>query len=152
VTSLRERWRRFAGLVRAAFAERATPGRVAAAIALGVLLGMSPLLGLQMILGAALSSALKLNRVLTILGTNVTFGPLLPAAIAAEVTVGAKLLGRPLPDLSADHVVSSARDAAAAWWLGFVVLGVPLSAVLALVAFLYARRMVKSPPSAPASD
>jgi uncharacterized protein (DUF2062 family) len=152
VTSLRERWQRFARLVRAAFAERATPGRAAAAIGLGVLLGMSPLLGLQMILAAVLSSALKLNRVLTVLGTNVTFGPLLPAAIAAELKIGTKLMGRPLPDLSSARLVESARDAAAAWWLGFAALGIPLAAVLAGAAFLYARRMVKRQPSEPATD
>ena len=138
---LRARWKRVASVVRAALAERSTPGRVACAIGLGVFLGLSPLLGLQTILGLALASALRLNRVLTVLGTNVTFGPLLPAAVAGEIALGARLLGRPLPDLSREHVLASARDAGLAWWLGFVVIGAPLAAFFAGAAWLYAKRV-----------
>ena len=141
MVSLSERWRRFGKLVRAALSEQSTPGRVAWAIALGVMLGMSPLLGLQTVLAVALSSALRLNRVLTILGTNVTFGPLLPAAIAGEITLGARLLGQPLPDLSREHVVASARDATLAWWLGFGVMAPPLAGLLAALAWRYAKRV-----------
>lgn len=138
---LRARWARLAKVVRAALAERSTPGRVALAIALGVVLGLSPLLGLQTLLAIALASALRLNRVLTVLGTNVTFGPLLPVAVGGEIALGARILGRPLPDLSRDHVLASARDAGLAWWLGFVVLGVPLALAFGGAAFLYAKRV-----------
>ena len=149
---LARRARQFGTRVRAALAERSTPGRVAAAIALGVLLGMSPLLGLQTVLGVVLASALKLNRVLTVLGTNVTFGPLLPAVVAGEIALGAKLLGRPLPDLSREHVLASARDATLSWWLGFGVLAPPLAALLAIAAWGYARRQRAAVTSPDASD
>ena len=137
---LRARWKRLGTAVRAALAERSTPGRVASAIGLGVALGLAPLPGFQMVIAVALASVLKLNRILTLLGTNITFGPLLPAAFAAEIALGTKLLGRPLPDLSREHVLASARDAGIAWWLGFVVIGTPLALLFAGLAWLYAKR------------
>src|SRR5262245_66491344 len=47
-----------------------TPQRTAAAYALGVFLGFSPLLGLHTILGLILAFALSLNRVAVLLGRS----------------------------------------------------------------------------------
>lgn len=77
---------------------RDTPERTAAAYALGVFWGFSPLLGFHTILGLVSAFALGLNRVATILGvySNLpwTIAPYYTLATAA----GAALLGVPVPD------------------------------------------------------
>ncbi|HEY3886316.1 MAG TPA: DUF2062 domain-containing protein, partial [Vicinamibacterales bacterium] len=56
-----------------------TPERTAAAFALGVLIGFSPLLGVHTLLGVVLAFALNLNRVAVLLGVYSNLPWILPA-------------------------------------------------------------------------
>jgi uncharacterized protein (DUF2062 family) len=70
-----------------------TPTRTAAAFALGVFLGFSPLLGLHTVLGLALAFVLGLNRVAVILGVYSNLPWLLPAYYTLTTLAGAAVLG-----------------------------------------------------------
>jgi uncharacterized protein (DUF2062 family) len=70
-----------------------TPHRTAAAYALGVFLGFSPLLGLHTALGLALAFLLGLNRVAVVLGVYSNLPWILPAYYAVSTLAGAAVLG-----------------------------------------------------------
>jgi hypothetical protein len=70
-----------------------TPQRTAAAYALGVFFGFSPLLGFHTMLGLVLAFALDLNRVAVLLGIYSNLPWILPAYYTLTTVLGAKMLG-----------------------------------------------------------
>jgi len=90
-TQVRQRW------TQALLHTHDTPQRTAAALALGVVVGFSPFLGLHVVMGTVLAFVLNLNRVAVLIGvlSNVPWiiGPYYVAATA----LGAWIIGRPLP-------------------------------------------------------
>ena len=74
-----------------------TPRRTAAAFALGVFLGFSPLLGLHTVLGLALAFAFRLNRVAVLIGVYSNLPWILPPYYAMATIVGAAILGVSVP-------------------------------------------------------
>lgn len=80
-----------------------TPQRTAAAYALGVFFGFSPLLGFHTMLGLVFAFALNLNRVAVLLGIYSNLPWILPAYYTLATILGAKLLGvKPRPRLLHD--------------------------------------------------
>lgn len=74
-----------------------TPQRTAAAYALGVFFGFSPVLGLHTILGLVFAFALNLNRVAVLLGIYSNLPWILPAYYTLATMAGAALLGVQVP-------------------------------------------------------
>jgi uncharacterized protein (DUF2062 family) len=74
-----------------------TPQRTAAAYALGVFLGFSPVLGLHTILGLILAFALSLNRVAVLLGVYSNLPWILVPYYTLATWLGAALLGAAPP-------------------------------------------------------
>jgi uncharacterized protein (DUF2062 family) len=73
-----------------------TPERTAAAFALGVFFGFSPLLGLHTLLGLVFAFALNLNRVAVLLGIYSNLPWILPAYYTAATALGAAILRVPI--------------------------------------------------------
>ena len=74
-----------------------TPERTAAAFALGVFFGFSPLLGLHTILGIGFAFLLNLNRVAVLLGVYSNIPLTLAPYYATATWVGAQITGHRLP-------------------------------------------------------
>jgi uncharacterized protein (DUF2062 family) len=74
-----------------------TPQRTAAAFALGVFFGFSPMLGLHTVLGLVCAFALNLNRVAVLLGIYSNLPWILPAYYTLATMGGAALLGVQVP-------------------------------------------------------
>ena len=74
-----------------------TPERTAAAFALGIAIGFSPVLGLHTIIGLALAFALNLNRVALLLGIYANLPWFMPAYYGATTALGAWLTGTRMP-------------------------------------------------------
>lgn len=74
-----------------------TPQRTAAAYALGVFFGFSPLLGLHTLLGLAFAFALNLNRVAVLLGIYSNLPWILPAYYTLATVLGAAILRVKVP-------------------------------------------------------
>ena len=74
-----------------------TPQRTAAAYALGVFLGFSPLLGLHTVLGLVLAFTLNLNRVAVLLGIYSNLPWILPAYYTLATLLGAAVLNVDVP-------------------------------------------------------
>src|SRR5919202_7054512 len=74
-----------------------TPQRTAAAYALGVFFGFSPVLGLHTVLGLVFAFALNLNRVAVLLGIYSNLPWILPAYYTLTTVAGAALIGVQVP-------------------------------------------------------
>ena len=70
--------------------------RIASAIGLGVLMGVMPIWGYQMVCAFALAHILKLNKVITLVASNISLPPLIPFIIFGGYWTGCKLLGQPV--------------------------------------------------------
>jgi uncharacterized protein (DUF2062 family) len=69
------------------------PHKVAAAFALGIFIGMSPLLGIHTILGIFLAWQLRLNKLVTLIGVYVTNPWTIVPIYSFGTWVGTKILG-----------------------------------------------------------
>lgn len=74
-----------------------TPRRIAAAYALGVFFGFSPLLGLHTVLGLVFGFVLGLNRVAVLLGVYSNLPWIIAAYYTLATIVGAAILRVPIP-------------------------------------------------------
>lgn len=74
-----------------------TPERTAAAFALGVLFGFSPLLGLHTVLGLTVAFLLNLNRVAVLLGVYANLPWAMAPYYATATWLGARLTGARVP-------------------------------------------------------
>ena len=116
------------------------PGRLAAGVALGVFIGMTPFYGLQTILAIALAGLLRLNITAVVLATQISNPAFAPFIIAASVWLGDKLGGPPMPvdgswwDLRHPRFYES-------WLRGGLVLGATAGAFCGLVTWLVATRL-----------
>jgi uncharacterized protein (DUF2062 family) len=130
-----------------------TPERTAAAFALGVFFGFSPLLGLHTLLGLVFAFALNLNRVAVLLGIYSNLPWILPAYYTLATMAGAAILQVPLKPKLVGELTSAIADAS---WADFgrlaqaftplawaYVLGSTLGAiVLALIAYRVSLAMI----------
>ena len=90
-----------------------TPHRTAAAYALGVFLGFSPMLGLHAVLGLALAFVFRLNRVAVILGVYSNLPWLVPAYYTLATVAGAAILG---VDVQPRALEEAVREISTASW------------------------------------
>lgn len=130
-----------------------TPRRTAAAYALGIFFGFSPMLGLHTILGVAFAFALNLNRVAVLLGVYSNLPWLLVPYYTLATWLGALILGLELPGDVVRPLLSAMENRSwADFWraanglkpfLWAFALGSTLGAILlALVAYRLALAMV----------
>jgi uncharacterized protein (DUF2062 family) len=132
-----------------------TPQRTAAAYALGVFFGFSPLLGLHTVLGLVFAFALNLNRVAVLLGIYSNLPWILPAYYTLATMGGAAMLGVQIQPGLLKELTSALAEAQ---WADFrelahaltplvwaYVLGSTLGATaLALVAYRVALTMIEA--------
>jgi uncharacterized protein (DUF2062 family) len=132
-----------------------TPQRTAAAYALGVFFGFSPLLGLHTVLGLVFAFALNLNRVAVLLGIYSNLPWILPAYYTLATMGGAAMLGVQIQPGLLKELTSALAEAQ---WADFrqlahalaplvwaYVLGSTLgAAALAVVAYRVALTMIEA--------
>jgi uncharacterized protein (DUF2062 family) len=114
--------------LRAQLTQGVTPGRLAAALALGLAIGTLPLLGVTTLVCALLAAALRLNQPAVQVANYLAY-PLQLVLLVPFFEAGAWLFGRPPVDLT----VAGLRAELAADLVGTVVryLGVTARAVVA---------------------
>ncbi|MBA4371229.1 MAG: hypothetical protein C0402_00025 [Thermodesulfovibrio sp.] len=126
----------FRAKLRQIFSVQEPPRRIAGAFALGVFIGMSPLLGVHTILGIACAWLLKLNRLVTLVGVYVTNPWTIVPIYTFGTWLGTLLLGMDtiLPPIDWAHISFSAllkdfRPLLMPFIIGNTVLGLVSAAV-----------------------
>ncbi len=130
----RKTLRRFRAQVQLLSREHASSGRIGVAVGMGVMLGCSPFLGVQVLLALALARLFGLNRIAIVLGVQISVPPLTPVILFATAQVGALLLrGHWLPlRLAGLRGLPDAR-LLASLFLDMLVGGLVLGAFFALI-------------------
>jgi len=123
-----------------------SPRKIALAFALGVFIGMSPLLGIHTILGIVTAWIFRLNKFVTIVGVFVTNPWTIVPIYTFGTWVGAKLLGfdRLIPDIDWAHLtVKESLHTFGPLLLPFIVGSTLLGVVSACLSYFLVYRMVK---------
>jgi uncharacterized protein (DUF2062 family) len=123
----------------------ATPGRLAFAVFVGVVLGSTPLFGFHFLLCIAVAWLLRLNQVTVYMAANISVPPMVPLLGYASVEVGERLLhGRWLPlavaDFRSTPLPALLGRFYVDWLVGGLVVGSAIGVVLASGVYVLARR------------
>ncbi len=92
------------------FTIKETPHRIALAFALGIFIGMSPLLGIHTVLGILIAWVFRLNKLATVVGVYITNPWTIIPIYTFGTWVGAKCLGIAdiVPDIDWRNVSAAA--------------------------------------------
>jgi uncharacterized protein (DUF2062 family)/2-polyprenyl-3-methyl-5-hydroxy-6-metoxy-1,4-benzoquinol methylase len=114
--------------------EHTSSGRLGVAVGVGVLLGCSPFLGFQTLLGLAAGHLFRLNRLAILFGLQISVPPLTPLVLFATAQTGALLLhGHWLPLRLAAFQGKPTTAILASLFLDMLVGGALVGGVLAIV-------------------
>ncbi len=116
------------------------PAKKAAAIALGVCIGLSPLWGLHTVLVFTLAAAFRLNSAIVFLFSNISLPPLIPFIIYISYQIGAVVLGEPVAPIPAIEEITSGIGIAKGlgqYVVGSTVVAMGMGALFGGIAYLY---------------
>jgi len=123
-----------------------TPGRLAAAVGVGVFIGCSPFYGFHLALCILFARIFRLNQFLTYLAAHISVPGLWPLLVIGEIQVGRLLRGAPILSLRpADLRHTDPWQFAADLLLGSAVAGAVLAVAFALPTYWLACRRRKAP-------
>ena len=122
---------------------RGTPREIALGMALGLMVGMSPTMGVQTIIAVFLASLFKWSKITAAIGVQITNPLTAPFIYGTTYLIGAKLLGitaefdiREMLNLDGlIHLVGQAPMILITMTLGGIVVGLPLAAAGTAVTF-----------------
>lgn len=120
--------------------ERASPREVALAVGAGVFVGVSPAVGFHGGLAVLAATLLRVNRLYCFVGSRVSNPFIGPWILIAQIQTAHRLRTGAWVPLTLDTVFSRAHELLLDWFLGMFTIGVPLSLVLALAAYVWATR------------
>ena len=129
---------------------RGNPREIALGFALGIFIGMTPSMGMQMPIVIFFAALLKWNKISSVLGVWITNPATAPFLYSLTYVLGAKILGyekiRQInwSELSIGTLMQKAPKTLAAMGVGGIALGLPL-AVLAYVIALALSRKYQEP-------
>jgi uncharacterized protein (DUF2062 family)/2-polyprenyl-3-methyl-5-hydroxy-6-metoxy-1,4-benzoquinol methylase len=124
------------------------PGRAAAAVFIGVFIGIVPIYGFQSLAAIGLAVAFRLNKPLTFAATFVNNPFLQPFLVVGSVQLGHLVLrGSLLPLTVASLTHLKLTDQLTLWVAGSLVLGVLAGGVAALATYLFVRFRPRPSPA-----
>jgi uncharacterized protein (DUF2062 family)/trans-aconitate methyltransferase len=126
--------------------EGLSPGKQAAAVALGVFIGCSPFYGLHLALCILLARLFRLNAGLAYLAAHVSLPGIGPFLLLAELETGRRLRGQSYLHIHvADLKAMGIRQVGADLLLGSAVIGTALAILFGWLAWWLARRRQANP-------
>jgi uncharacterized protein (DUF2062 family)/SAM-dependent methyltransferase len=126
--------------------EGGSPGRIAAAVGIGVFIGCSPFYGFHLLLCLVAARLLGLNRMLTYLASHISLPGVWPLLALAEIQLARHLRGvAPMSIHPADLRHLNLRQLGGDLLLGSVLIGGVLAVAFALPTWWLARRRSREP-------
>ncbi len=108
--------------------------RLTAAIMLGIFMGIIPIWGYQMIVAFAIAHLLKLNKILTLVASNISIPPMLPFLIYGSYITGCKVLQVPIELTLSNITLESVKHSLLPYIVGSIVFAALCSVVVGAVA------------------
>jgi uncharacterized protein (DUF2062 family)/SAM-dependent methyltransferase len=160
MASLRQLHQKAREFFRFLLAQHRTPGRVAWALGLGLIIGCTPLFGVQVFLCIAVAYLLRLNFVIVYAAANISIPPLAPFIGLSAVRLGELVRqGRWVALARGDFFSMSpfalAKRFFVAWLIGGTLLGAGLGLLVGGLTYVLLRRRQaqhKSQPLSPAEQ
>jgi uncharacterized protein (DUF2062 family) len=121
-----------------------SPARKSCAVAVGVMMGIMPVWGYQLIAALALAFIFKLNKVIVAIATNISFPPMIPFILYGSIKTGEIVSGK-----KADILFSSGltfeliKKNMFIYLTGSIILAVIVSIGFGLITFLMLSMSVK---------
>ena len=150
VAVFRRLWEKLLRLWQLAKSERAAPGEIGWAVAMGAFIGCTPAVGLRPWLAVAAATIARKNRLFCYLGSHTSNILVTPFIMLAEIQLAHRVRTGEWMDLDRKHVLDQASALILDWCLGTVPVGMVVAATLGLVAYAIARRRDRSTPPSPA--
>jgi uncharacterized protein (DUF2062 family) len=136
----RRLWEKLLRLWQLAKSERAAPGEIGWAVAMGAFVGCTPAVGLRPWIAVALATIFRKNRLFCYLGSHTSNILFTPFITLAEIQLAHRVRTGAFMDLDRQHIVDQAPALFLDWCLGAVPVGITIAATLGFVAYAIARR------------
>ena len=109
--------------------------RITAAVMLGIFMGIVPVWGYQMLIAFAIAHMLKLNKVITLVASNISIPPMIPFLIYGSYFTGCKILQVPIELTLSNITLESVKNSLIPYVVGSVIFAALCSVALGLVVF-----------------
>ncbi len=110
--------------------------KVAAAIAVGVLVGILPIWGFQMMVGVALAQFLGLNRLVVLATSNVSLPPMIVGILYGSYQCG-RIFFRDAPSISIDNIsLDMMLSCGMCYIIGAVIFAIISAVIVYIISFL----------------
>jgi uncharacterized protein (DUF2062 family) len=127
--------------------ERSTPREVGLSVGVGVFCGCTPFVGLHMWIALAAATVLRLNRLWSFVGSRVSFSVVYLWLTFTEIELAHRLRFGAWAPLAPRDALGHGRELIGDWFLGCVLVGLPLAVALGLATYLAMRRRADRAPS-----
>jgi glycosyltransferase involved in cell wall biosynthesis len=109
--------------------------RITAAVMLGIFMGIVPVWGYQMLIAFAIAHVLKLNKVITLVASNISIPPMIPFLIYGSYFTGCKILQVPIELTLSNITLESVKNSLIPYVVGSVIFAALCSVAVGLVVF-----------------
>ncbi|MBI5509750.1 MAG: DUF2062 domain-containing protein [Deltaproteobacteria bacterium] len=143
-------WRALRRTLKRVATTRATPAGLGLAVFVGVIIGTTPFVGVQILITLAVCFVLRLNPVVTYLAANISLPPVIPFLAYGSIQFGHVAFGGRW--LSVDEAMALAHDPwrlGVVWVIGSLLFGATLGAPAGLATFFAVRAYRKRHPLPP---
>lgn len=113
---------------------------LALSMSFGVFMGIIPAWGFQMILTAFLAHFLKLNKIIALLFTNVSFYPIIPFLVYFCIYIGSAIMGTGFTLTLADATIDKAKECVMQYLIGSLI----VASVASLITFVVAYPLLQA--------
>ncbi len=109
--------------------------RITAAVMLGIFMGIIPVWGYQMLIAFAIAHMLKLNKVITLVASNISIPPMIPFLIYGSYFTGCKILQVPVELSLSNITLESVKNSLIPYVVGSVIFAALCSMAVGVVVF-----------------
>lgn len=110
--------------------------KIALSITLGIFMGILPVWGYQMIIAFSLAHLLKLNKVITLVASNISIPPMIPFILFGSFATGAFVLNQPL-NLSLSNIsFEIVKKDLLQYIVGSFILAIACAVLMGVISFL----------------
>lgn len=110
--------------------------RITSAVMLGIFMGIVPVWGYQMLIAFALAHLLKLNKVITLVASNISIPPMIPFLLYGSYFTGCKVMGLPATLSLANMSLENVKNVLIQYVVGSFIFAAICSCAVGIVTFL----------------
>ncbi len=112
-------------------------GKIAGAMGLGFFFGIFPIWGYQMLVAALVAHLLRLNKVLTLIASNISIPPMIPFILYGSYWTGGLLLGKESRITFSNITLEKASEDLMQYLLGATVFAITAGVAMFCLSFLF---------------